>query len=166
MGRLEKLSVAIGQLNPASSEKNSPSASGSSYSGLKMSFDSQKVDRWQKSQGQNSSISDSSKIDKISENGEQNEKTLADTGAKQKRKLVRQKKSIAKDDWKFSLIIVLVTFVLALYLVLSFSVINIQLFIIHEAYHKYRLIFYLLRDNYFFINQYVLKKCQKMPLTH
>jgi len=45
MGRLEKLSVAIGQLNPASSEKNSPSASGSSYSGLKMSFDSQKVDR-------------------------------------------------------------------------------------------------------------------------
>jgi len=52
MGRLETLSVAIGQLNPASSEKNSPaatggngSAAGNSNFGAKNSHDSQKLDR-------------------------------------------------------------------------------------------------------------------------
>ena len=50
MGRLETLSVAIGQLNPASSEKNSPEISGGSGSGIsqngaKMSLDSHKIDR-------------------------------------------------------------------------------------------------------------------------
>ena len=54
MGRLETLSVAIGQLNPDSSEKNSPAATGGSGSaagnsnfGAKNSHDSQKLDRWQ-----------------------------------------------------------------------------------------------------------------------
>ena len=49
MGRLEKLSVAIGQLNPASSEKNSPAASAASPTsrgGLQMKLDlTEKVDR-------------------------------------------------------------------------------------------------------------------------
>ena len=55
MGRLETLSVAIGQLNPASSEKSSPaSGGGSSLTGnshqnggnkMSSSLDSQNIDR-------------------------------------------------------------------------------------------------------------------------
>ena len=86
MGRLETLSVAIGQLNPASSEKNSPEISGGSGSGIsqngaKMSLDSHKIDRWQR------------------ENHDSNEEQRT----KAKRKLlVRQKKSIATDDDEIS----------------------------------------------------------------
>ena len=88
MGRLETLSVAIGQLNPASSEKNSPAATGGSGSaagisnvGAKNSHDSQKLDRWQPEKN-------------IRENNAANQSIKS---AKRKM-LVRQKKSIATDD--------------------------------------------------------------------
>ena len=87
MGRLETLSVAIGQLNPASSEKSSPASGGGSsgtgnshQNGAKMSssLDSHKIDRWH-----------------IENSPEKNDETKT----KVKRKmLVRQKKSIATDD--------------------------------------------------------------------
>ena len=87
MGRLETLSVAIGQLNPASSEKNSPEISGGSGSGIsqngaKMSLDSHKIDRWQR---------------------ENHDSIKEEQRTKAKRKLlVRQKKSIATDDDEIS----------------------------------------------------------------
>ena len=88
MGRLETLSVAIGQLNPASSEKNSPaatggngSAAGNSNFGAKNSNDSQKLDRWQPDMN-------------IRENNAANQSTKS----VKRKMLVRQKKSIATDD--------------------------------------------------------------------
>ena len=90
MGRLETLSVAIGQLNPASSEKNSPaatggngSAAGNSNFGAKNSHDSQKLDRWQPD-----SIN-------IRENNAANQSS---TKSVKRKMLVRQKMSIATDD--------------------------------------------------------------------
>ena len=89
MGRLETLSVAIGQLNPASSEKSSPASGGGVSSGttgsghsngLKMSssLDSQNIDRWH-----------------IENSPEKND----NSSTKVKRKmLVRQKKSVGIDD--------------------------------------------------------------------
>ena len=89
MGRLETLSVAIGQLNPASSEKNSPaatggngSAAGNSNFGAKNSHDSQKLDRWQPD-----SIN-------VRENNVANQSTKS----VKRKMLVRQKISIATDD--------------------------------------------------------------------
>ena len=45
MGRLEKLSVAIGQLNPASSAKNSPSVQSNEIVGSNEVMEPTKIDR-------------------------------------------------------------------------------------------------------------------------
>ena len=79
MGRLEKLSVAIGQLNPASS---SPSHSnGSNDGGIDIDFGKHRLDRWQ------------SKDSKQSEKSDHDAKTSL-----KRRKLVRQKESINLDQ--------------------------------------------------------------------
>ena len=86
MGRLETLSVAIGQLNPASSEKSSP-ATGNGYAPSGSSAqngaknlnltDAQKLERWQT---------------------EKNCQSEADSTKLKRKTLVRQKKSIATDE--------------------------------------------------------------------
>ena len=83
MTRLEKLSVAIGQLNPASSSKNSPSHSNGG-GGMDFGNGNHSLNRWQ-------SMSNDSRKSSSS----------AETKSSSKRrtsKLVRQKESINLDD--------------------------------------------------------------------